>query len=65
MDVANGPAFVQEGFVSERMVEGEIGSSIIECNFVEDSLGPLAIEDMARDMRRTINGRTCFPSDLV
>lgn len=55
----------QDGLVSERIVEGEIGSSIIEGVRVEDNLDSLTMGDIARDIRSTSSGRTCFPSDLV
>lgn len=54
-----------KGFVSDRIVEGDIGSSIIEAVDTEVGLGALGVVEIALDMRRTIRGRTCFPSDFV
>ena len=55
----------EEGFVSDRILEGDIGSSIIGAVGTEAGLGALGVVEIALDMRRTIRGRTCFPSDFV
>lgn len=65
MDGDKGLDCREEGFVSERIVGEEMGSSIIEAVGIEGRLGAFDVVDIARDMRRTSKGRTCFPSDLV
>ncbi len=59
--------FVSEeaGLTSERIVDGEIGSSIlgvVDVAVLRRSLGAIAV---ARDMSRTSIGRICLPSDCV
>ena len=64
-DGANGLAIGEEGLVSERMVDGVIGLSMIEAIGMPDRLGDLGVKDIARDMSSTSKGLTCFPSPLV
>lgn len=53
----------EEGLMSERMERGEMEVSIPweECR----CCGALGHEEVARDMSRTISGRTCLPSAWV
>lgn len=55
----------EEGLTSERMDIGEIELSISAGLCWLICLGDLGANAVARDIRRTIRGRTCLPSDFV
>ena len=56
----------EDGLTSERTVGGDIGLSIVDAAGVEGCRRTvLSVEAVARDIRRTSKGRTCFPSELV
>ena len=63
--VNNGLVLGDNGLMSERIVEGEIGSSIVEELGGANFLGVFGARDVARDIRRTMSGRICLPSELV
>ena len=57
-----------DGLTSERIEVGEMGSSIgVDRADCRDGScrGDFAVLEVARDIRRTSNGRICFPSDVV
>lgn len=54
-----------EGLSSERIVEGDIESSIVAAEAWKDVLGDFGDRAVARDIKRTMSGRICFPSDCV
>ena len=66
VEVANsGLVMGKDGLMSERIFEGETGSSIVERAEVDNCLDVLGASDVACDISRTMSGRICFPSELV
>ena len=53
----------EEGFVSDKIAEGDIDSLIVAADGGKGVLEDFGDRDVARDISRTISGLTCFPSD--
>ena len=64
-DAERGLVGCNEGLTSERILEGDMGLSIVAAAGIEESRGDLGAIDVALDMRRTSKGLICFPSDWV
>ena len=50
-----------EGLTSDRTADGDIGLSILKSLNLTD----LGVRAVALDIKSTMSGRTCFPSDCV
>ena len=64
-DVGKEGLMEAEGLISARMLRGDMGSSMGFCCDNGSCRGDLAALEVARDIKRTNNGRMCFPSDVV
>ena len=61
----SGVLAAEEGLTSERIAEGDIQSFIVVAEDWKVVLGIFGDWDVARDIKRTMSGRMCFPSDWV